>query len=794
MPVTPRNKPGVDFWQQHRYTSTMTEPTPSNLPPREECQWHNIPQELRERNQWCVAQYPQKVPHRIVGGKAFPVDVRDLSLLHSYEDAYAFCVANASEAWRLGFALSESDPYVCIDVDYDSLDDDSKARIGGIVFGFNSFTEHSTSNRGCHVWIRGSVADGSRAAGIEVYSRARFIIMTGVPIHESLNVPIAERELELQSLREYLDSRKAVAAPQGVVAAVVEDIAEQEDDDALLNRILPFMREGGKFTELWEGKWHGYGYPSQSEADDALMAILVRFTRNREQLKRIFLKSALGDRILHPERHGKKKPKDYLDRTINSAFQTLWEPEVDLSEFIETAEETFESDKESKDSFDELGWPPGHLGQIALWIYQNARLPNRTIALATAFAIGSGLVGNAWSFGDGTQGCNLYTVIAGPSGIGKNGGAAAISQIVAACAGKDGRGPIKDYYNFVNYVSAPGLRKVFLTQRQFLNIKKEFGDFLLAMVQSSTSLRWSDYGSLFKDLYHESGVRSVVGGLGYSDKENNVDSMYGVCYSVFGETTPDTLFSNFTSNVSEDGLVSRLSVFLTTKARPLANYNRSPFPKHLVKLLQEMTDMAVERNGGGTTVVVPITEDAQELFNTKDGEWTDKINGLSQTEHLMRSQYNRLNVKALKYATIIAVFANPKNPIVTTTEMEYGIRLAEISAEDILKASEAGLVGADDTARIDAFESKVRAFFKGRVKKNWRDSWKKMRSEGCVPYSYLYDRLHKVRCFRECNAGFQRIFDSCATILESRGIIVEMNPLDVLKNYGTKARVFKVVG
>lgn len=774
-------------------TSTEREANPI---PISMCQWDNIPDEMKALNQWCVAQYPQKIPCRIPpNGKPMAVDVTNVGLLHSFADARAFCDAHKDEGWRLGFCLTENDPYVCVDMDYKALDEDSKSRVGGIVEAFSSFTEASTSHFGCHIWCKGPVQPGSRAAGIEVYSQKRFMMMTGMPLNENLNLPIVDRTVELGYLRHYLDSRKSGVVEQnvGVVLDELEELEEQEGDETLLTRIVQFMRAGGKFHSLWEGNWQGMEYPSQSEADDALMAILVRFTKNREQLKRIFLRSALGDRIIHPEKHGKKKPKDYLDRTINSAFQTLWEPTADITPFVEQVVEKFEENQQHRDSFDELGFPPGPLGEIANWIYESSRLPNRTISLATAFAFASGIVGNAWSFGDGTQGCNLYTLIVGPSGIGKNAGASAINKILEACRGVDGVSVLDPYYSFVSYVSAPALRKQFLKQKQFLNIRKEIGELLLAMTQSGVSTRWSDYGSLIKDLYHESGTKSVVGGLGYSDKENNVDSMFSVCYSLFGETTPDGLFANMTTNLSEDGLVSRMSVFITNKARPLMNENKPPFPKHLVNLLLNMATDAITRNAVQETCVVPICDEAKALFRKKEVEWTDKINGLSPDEHLMRSQYNRLNVKSLKYATLIAVFANPEAPQVTEQHMEYAIKLAEFGCNDILAANTAGLVGNDASARVDALEDKAKAFVSGRVKSSWKSAWKKMHEDKCVPYAFLYEKVRQLRCFRNSSTDLRYVVDNALAILEHKGVLTELNPLDALKNYGTKARVFKVL-
>ena len=56
------------------------EPVPTDI-----CTWEALPDELRALNQWVIARYPDKIPHRIAGGSPVPVDVTNTSLLHSFD-------------------------------------------------------------------------------------------------------------------------------------------------------------------------------------------------------------------------------------------------------------------------------------------------------------------------------------------------------------------------------------------------------------------------------------------------------------------------------------------------------------------------------------------------------------------------------------------------------------------------------------------------------------------------------------------------------------------------------------
>ena len=77
-------------------------------------------------------------------------------------------------------------------------------------------------------------------------------------------------------------------------------------------------RKGGNgpvFAELWAGAWADR-YESQSQADLRLVSILYYYSRNREQVKALFLESGLGQR-------DKARRPDYIDRLIDQAAQRI---------------------------------------------------------------------------------------------------------------------------------------------------------------------------------------------------------------------------------------------------------------------------------------------------------------------------------------------------------------------------------------------------------------------------------------------------------------------------------------
>lgn len=93
----------------------------------------------------------------------------------------------------------------------------------------------------------------------------------------------------------------------------------QLTDDEILNRASGAKGNGFLFTDLWEDRWQDYSdrYGSQSEADSALCMILAFWTRDPEQIDRLFRQSALY-RPKWDEQHG---DQTYGAMTITRALE-----------------------------------------------------------------------------------------------------------------------------------------------------------------------------------------------------------------------------------------------------------------------------------------------------------------------------------------------------------------------------------------------------------------------------------------------------------------------------------------
>lgn len=278
--------------------------------------WSRIPAQLRERPQWCLAG-PDKRPLTVDGRAASVADPL------TWTD---FDTASRSAAERgcdLGYVLTADDPFTCIDMDV--KDDTPRAaldRYQSIIEQFDSYTEHSRSGRGFHVWVGGKIGEGKRRDGVEVYSRSRFMISTGEVVRDR---PIAERQTLLTNM---ISQMSADAAPASELWG---------DDCADFDAAARAAADTGELGRLFAGDWEGR-YPSQSEADLALVKLLLPLTDSPRECWRTFRLSTLG-------RRDKAKRVDYAQATLARAAQHIAADEAQVGHGKAVAEGLFWQDR-----------------------------------------------------------------------------------------------------------------------------------------------------------------------------------------------------------------------------------------------------------------------------------------------------------------------------------------------------------------------------------------------------------------------------------------------------------------
>lgn len=270
---------------------------PAQGPPAstQAAKWARIPTELRVRNQWALAG-TDKRPLTTAGRAASSTDP---STWTSFDKA---CNAAHSKGLHIGYMLHSSDPFTCIDLDVkDTTPEELIELHERILTTFDSYTESSRSGRGCHVWVKGKIGKGRRRDGVEVYSQEHFIICTG---DVRIERPIEERQAKLDVLVGQMPARAG--------AEILLDW-DMTPNTALAARAA---EDPGEIGRLFRGDWEGRSYPSQSEADLALVTLLLPECESPEEAWATFRLSKLGER-------DKAKRRDYAERTLSEATRRV---------------------------------------------------------------------------------------------------------------------------------------------------------------------------------------------------------------------------------------------------------------------------------------------------------------------------------------------------------------------------------------------------------------------------------------------------------------------------------------
>jgi len=277
----------------------------------------SIPEEIKAIDNWVLWRLEErsgkytKIPYQTNEKKA---DATNPDTWNIFDNAKQALIRRGNEFSGIGFVLSENTGIIGIDWDHvrDPKTGDWDKEAFEEIKSFGSYAEISQSGTGAHVLIKGLIPGEKRRKGnIEMYSKARFFVVTGQHI-EGTPAEIQENQEAINKLYKkrfgYSEQKKTENKQQ----------PEKEiklSDPEIIGK-LRRANNAEKFNRLYSGDT--LGYTSKSEADCALCSLIAFYTKDKSQIDRIFRSSGLY-------RRDKWEREDYRDRTINKALHGLTE-------------------------------------------------------------------------------------------------------------------------------------------------------------------------------------------------------------------------------------------------------------------------------------------------------------------------------------------------------------------------------------------------------------------------------------------------------------------------------------
>ncbi len=139
--------------------------------------YENIPQELKNLNQWVCTRNDSKVPMKAFENEA--ASSTDPQTWSTFDMAKG--VVSKGVYDYCGFVFADNG-IVGIDIDDGTDGDGLMSPLAADIIGkCKSYTEKSKSGRGFHILLKGDIPfkGKNNLAGVEIYKTARFFIMTG---------------------------------------------------------------------------------------------------------------------------------------------------------------------------------------------------------------------------------------------------------------------------------------------------------------------------------------------------------------------------------------------------------------------------------------------------------------------------------------------------------------------------------------------------------------------------------------------------------------------------------------
>ncbi len=234
-----------------------------------------IPVALKGTPKWVVWKYVHREGQKKPWTKP-PFDPRTGQLAKSNDPSgwtdfeTAWRSYQASEEYAgIGFVVTKDTGLVGFDFD-NCLDENGRLspEVERAVRTLNTYTEVSPSGTGLRAFAFGRLPDGRRKVGnMEVYMEGRYLTITGRR-WEGTPATIEPRQEEIEAVFRELFTPEERPAPTAPPAQRPAPASGLDIDDRM--RRAQSSRKGAEIRALIAGDWQSGGYPSQSEADQAL--------------------------------------------------------------------------------------------------------------------------------------------------------------------------------------------------------------------------------------------------------------------------------------------------------------------------------------------------------------------------------------------------------------------------------------------------------------------------------------------------------------------------------------------
>lgn len=387
-------------------------------------------------------------------------------------------------------------------------------------------------------------------------------------------------------------------------------------------------------------------------------------------------------------------------------------------------------------------FPPFKLGQLCQEIYDMAYFQVPEIALITGLGLAASLGGRTYQTPHPATGTNLYLILAGKSGIGKEHITVASQKLLYAASDTNNNKLIPRFMNNAGFKSGAALATYQSFVPCFGFLISEFGKELEKMTARNAPTYTKELEAVLLKAYPastHSNRLSMKLGADVDAIQASLDDepVLAPSLTIIGEGTPSTIFDCMSDHMTASGFLPRFLLIDcadTDIPKPNRNSKVLPVPAVMNHFTSYAEACSVATYNDAFTFT-EFTPDALEYYEAAEEATIDERNALRGKQEQYGVLLGRAGLNTKKLATLIAAYENPYKPVVTLEMVKWAEAFVDkstkafssrLEADDI--ATVRNVEDAKELAVLKAIQDYVQAAAVGdteQLKKwNWTEQYK----------------------------------------------------------------------
>lgn len=719
-----------------------------------------------------LSSLPQWINFVIRDGKKLPINSRtgqpaksnDPETWSTFEEA----VANVMDETYpyIGFCFDSEDPFFFIDLDEEHPE---------ILAALPTYAQRSVSGEGIHIIGRGSFAGTGthpKAPAVGIFQTTRFCLFTGDVLDNRNTINPVDGKT-LQSIYNWVSGGKKRATTNLV------EVEQTREDEEVFNRC---KKRFDTFVNLYSGQ-HGKDH---SESDHALISMLCDETESNEQVRRMFMASPL----CRPHR----ADTTYINRSISKTRAS----QQRMREIFSSVSVDLEEEGEEKSEFQDLGsrdildsMPEGLLKRMADWVWHQSKYPLQEAALSAAFGIMSTVAGRNYQTYD-QSGLNLWFILVGDTGSGKNEYQNGISKIVKNVSEANTLGP--SFFPLFNgeFASGQAVEDILAKKNRCFSYFPEFDEIYHQLASPHAAPPHKSLKKALLNIYMQSSkdgyLQRRMKARQKGDDPPDETPIQAPCLIIGGETTPEALYDRMTLREIATGFLQRFSILNvepSSISRRTSPNRGIPMPDDLVDELLEFFTHCENLSIFNEFVTVKCANDKSKKIldehdNLKRDRTLDKVDGEASEAN------NRAGIKAQRLAAQLAVSNDWRNPLIHESHAKWAIMLVDYCDNQLIDKFSSGSIGTGQVKQESEILKVIREALELSPKRKIACGIPKKFATArlMIPHSWLKQKMVGTAAFASDRNGAITAFERCLNSLIQNGILVRQAPADAEAKYG----------